>query len=86
MLSIYEPYCDLRDLTVGKISVFSRWFSKPSETQLANRLSLDGAAFAEIVYYEQLCDLTIFLSLSKFILSWYYLNSFIIVKKEQKED
>ena len=49
MLSIYETYCDL---TIGKRNVFIRWFSKPSETQPANALSLDGAVVEEIVYCE----------------------------------
>ena len=43
MLSIFETYCDLHDLTIGKRNVFIRWFSEPGETRLANEFSLDGA-------------------------------------------
>ena len=50
MLAICETDCDLRDLTIGKKNVFIRWFSEPSETRPIDRLSLDGAVVAEIVY------------------------------------
>jgi len=48
MLSIYQTYCDLRDLTIGKFFII--WFSEPVETRPTNGCSLDGAVVAEIVY------------------------------------
>jgi len=54
MLSIYETYCDIRDLTIGKKNVFIRYFREPVEAEPANELSLDGAIVAEIVYFDNL--------------------------------
>ena len=50
MLLIYERYCGLCDLTIGKTNVFIRWFKEPGETRPANGLSLDGAVVAEMVF------------------------------------
>ena len=49
MYSIYETYCDLRDLTIGKGNVFIRRFSESGETRPANGLSLNGSVVAKIV-------------------------------------
>ena len=49
MLSIYETYCDLCDLTLGN-RMFLSDGSEPGETRPANGRMLDGTVIMEMVY------------------------------------
>jgi len=78
MLSICKTYWDLRDLTIGKRNVFIRWFGEPSETQPANRLSLDGTShklFIKNISSERT---------HKKIIEYKYIHTYIRTHKQHK--
>ena len=55
MLLICETYCDLRDLTIGKIMFYH--MVQRDEMRPANGCLIDGAVVAEIVCSKQIYNL-----------------------------